>query len=164
MERSFAKQFQIYGPMVYRRSLNLLGSPSEAEDAVQDIFLKAHHQSPQWDSQKLTTAWLYRVTTNHCLNILRNRKRRLRLLKEKVAPVHPRQALSSAEHITLLQLLENAEPRQAQAAVYVYIDGMSQAESAQLMEVSVRTIANLLSRFNQWAKEQLRHPGEERAS
>ena len=52
-------------------------------------------------------------------------------------------------------LLQEADEEQAKAAVYVYIDGMSQNEAADLLGVSRRTVGNLLDRFNGWARKRM---------
>jgi len=57
--------------------------------------------------------------------------------------------------MVLRALLQRAEPQQAEAAVYVYIDGMSQLEAAKLLNVSRRSVGNLLERFNAWAQKEL---------
>ena len=50
-------------------------------------------------------------------------------------------------------LFEFDPPQQAQAAMCVYVGGMSHAEAAEVLEVSRRTVANLFERFNSWAKD-----------
>ena len=66
---------------------------------------------------------------------------------------------ASASHqvdmTTLQQLLREADSRQAEAAVYVHIDGMSYSEAAVLLGVSKRTVGNLIERFNTWAAKRL---------
>ena len=49
-------------------------------------------------------------------------------------------------------LLAEADEKQAQAAVYVYLDGMSHEEAAELLGVSKRTVGNLIDRFVAWAQ------------
>ena len=59
------------------------------------------------------------------------------------------------ELVLLRRLLETADERQATAAVYVFLDGMSHEEEAALLGVSKRTVGNLLERFQAWAQAQL---------
>ncbi|MEZ4465530.1 MAG: RNA polymerase sigma factor [bacterium] len=90
-ERSQQKRspgcFRLHGPQVYRRALRLLGNATDAEEALQDVFLKILDRVDDFDDQDKTLNWLYRITTNHCLNVIRGRKRRLAATEAfRVAP------------------------------------------------------------------------------
>jgi RNA polymerase sigma-70 factor (ECF subfamily) len=84
----------------YRRQLlvhcyRMLGSLEEAEDAVQETFLRAWRARAGFEGRSLFRTWLYRIATNVCLNILERRPRRV--LVADVAPRDPRAALSVEE-------------------------------------------------------------------
>jgi RNA polymerase sigma-70 factor, ECF subfamily len=148
--------FQSHGTLVYRRALVLLGNPAEAEDAVQEVFIKALDRFGTFRGEAKASTWLYRITTNHCLNQLRNQKRRRQLLDE---PVSPDAVLvgapSRAEIHALRVLLAEADDRQATCAIYIFVDGMSRPEAAEALGVSLRTVGNLLDRFVSWARARL---------
>jgi RNA polymerase sigma-70 factor (ECF subfamily) len=127
-----------------------MGNAADAEEAVQDVFVRAMEHLPVFDSGE-GTGWLYRVTTNLCLTQLRDERRRAGLLQTQVQPAQASVATPDAM-VTLRWLLANSEPKQARCAVYVYLDGMSHAEVAELLDVSLRTVQNLLQRFNTWAQ------------
>ena len=139
-------------PMVYRRAHGILGNHEDAEEAVQEVFLSL--MSGPFSARENVTGWLYRITTNYCLGLLRKQKRRHELYREQVLPMAPfRASVASVEDLGLLRwLLSEADERQAQAAVYVYLDGLSHEKAAGLMGVSKRTVGNLLERFAGWAK------------
>ncbi|MEQ9503905.1 MAG: RNA polymerase sigma factor [Deltaproteobacteria bacterium] len=153
--------FKRYGPLVYRRALTLLQDPREAEDATQEVFIRAMKNEAQFRKEALVSTWLYRVTTNYCLNLMRNRKNRRRILEEQVRPA---QELSTGPEtstvVMVRRLLARADERQARAAVYVYIDGLSREETAELLDCSVRTVGNLLDRFNRWARNEIEAEAE----
>jgi RNA polymerase sigma-70 factor (ECF subfamily) len=105
------------------------------------------------------STWLYRITTNYCLNQVRNRTTRRRLLETQVFDPSAEPIVAEpANLIAIRRLLALADERQAKAAVYVYVDGMRREEVAELLGCSVRTVGNLLDRFNEWAREEL-EPG-----
>ena len=148
--------FRRYGPMVYRRALQILGDHGSAEEATQEVFIRAMKAKDRFVAEARPSTWLYRITTNYCLNRIRDSKRRRELLDERKAEVTPVSVARDPQKMTLLRgLLHEAEPQQAKAAVAVFIDGMSHAEAAKVLGVSRRTVGNLCDRFTRWARGRL---------
>lgn len=142
--------------MVYRRCLRILGDPADAEEATQDVFIRVMRSRTDVSARESVVQWLYRIATNHCLNVMRNRKRRGELSDARNAELPRARAETEAPKLLLLRrLLVDADPQQAQAAIYVHLDGLSQREAAELMGVSRRTVGNLLDRFTAWARERV---------
>ena len=63
-----------YGDMLYRICLTGLHSEADAEDAVQDTYLKYMKKHPSFDSEAHRKAWLIRVAINHCHDITRRKR------------------------------------------------------------------------------------------
>ncbi|MFY0528964.1 RNA polymerase sigma factor [Archangium gephyra] len=147
--------FNQHGPRVYRRALRLLGNPADAEEATQEIFIRAFRSAGSFRQQSQMTTWLYQIATNYCLNLIRDRSRRTALHDEHVAPLADDASRSEQvrpdDVVLLRRLLADADERQAAAAVYVFLDGMSHDEAASVLGVSKRTVGNLLERFQEWA-------------
>ena len=151
--RDLGGLFQAYAPTIRKRAMALLGTEADADEATQDVFLRIMARPASFDGRSQVSTWLYRVTTNHCLTVLRTRSRHARLLSERVAPARTGGGLSVETEVLLRDLLERADPRQAQAAVLVFVDGMTHLEAARALGCSKRTVTNLLSRFTTWARE-----------
>ena len=150
--------FEKYGPLVYRRALSILKNPEQAQEATQEVFIKAFQAAESFDGRSKVTTWLYQITTNHCLNQLRDRARRSELWQQHGEMTRPADLQATDDGLVLRKLLSEAAPDQARAAVYVYIDGMSHQDAAELLNISRRSVGNLLERFNHWARKRLEDP------
>jgi len=152
-----ADAFSKYGPMVYSRALALLGNQAEAHDMTQEVFIKAFTELPE--GQDFTAYWLKRVTTNLCLNRLRDSKRRNALNLVASRQTESETSQDPVLALAIRRALSELEPRCAEAAVCVYVDGMTHEEAATLLGVSRRTVGNLLTRFQVTAKSLLAGDG-----
>lgn len=66
--------YQELAPVVYRLCRRVLPTREDAEDATMDIFLKAQLRLDQYDVERPFQPWLYRITANHCWDVLRKRR------------------------------------------------------------------------------------------
>lgn len=97
---------------IYRYCCRLLGNRQDAEDAVQDILVKAYQSIRGYKPEVSFSAWLYRIAGNHCLNLLRRRRLQghiLRIFRPDTAAASAEQQLearlfSPALESALLQL------------------------------------------------------------
>jgi len=70
-----AELYGRYGPVVYRRCLRLLRDREAARDATQEVFMRLVKDMAQLEDRESVLPWIYRVATNHCLNLLRSERR-----------------------------------------------------------------------------------------
>src|SRR5512143_3873274 len=70
-----ARLYREYGPAVYRRCLRLLRDRDAAQDATQEVFVKLVSNMGRLEGRGEVLPWIYRVATNHCLNLGRNTRR-----------------------------------------------------------------------------------------
>jgi RNA polymerase sigma-70 factor (ECF subfamily) len=141
--------------------LRLLANPADAEEATQEIFVRALRAAQGFRHESQMTTWLYQITTNYCLNLIRDRSRRATLHEERIPPREDSTPTAEAhpeERVFIRGLLARADERQAAAAVYVFVDGMSHEEAASVLGVSKRTVGNLIERFQAWAESQGEEP------
>jgi RNA polymerase sigma-70 factor (ECF subfamily) len=152
--------YRRYGALVRRRARSILGDDHEAQDAVQEVFVRVIAAMAEFRGQSQPSTWLYRITTNLCLNRIRDSRRRRDRLAEAAeenrdAPTHAGPAPEA--RTTLRTVLARVEEELAQVAVFYYVDDMDQAEIASVLGVSRRTIGYRLDRFRE---EALRVLGE----
>jgi RNA polymerase sigma factor (sigma-70 family) len=145
--------YRSYGPLVRRRARSLLGDDPEAQDAMQEVFVRVIGAMAEFRGQSQPSTWLYRITTNLCLNRLRDGKRRrdhlLRLGEDAVASSAPRTQSGPPPETraTLRRVLAGIPEELAEIAIFYYVDEMDQAEIATILGVSRRTIGYRLDRF-----------------
>lgn len=129
-----------YENTLYRTALAILADAQEAEDAVQDTFLKLMEKSHLFESPEHEKAWLIRVTVNGCKSRLRApwRKRSAPLLD-----TYP--AADESEREVMEEVL--ALPAKDRAAVHLfYYEGYQTAEIARMTREPEGTVRSRLSR------------------
>jgi RNA polymerase sigma-70 factor, ECF subfamily len=72
--REFARLVETYSGPLYRLALKMLGNPSDAEDALQNTFLKAFQHIGEFEGRSSLSTWLYRIASNEALMLLRKRR------------------------------------------------------------------------------------------
>src|SRR5438093_12204369 len=68
----FGAIYEEHSRQIYYLALRFLGDPTQAEDATHDVFLKAYRKLGQFRGESAMRTWLYRITINHCKNLLQS--------------------------------------------------------------------------------------------
>ena len=149
-EEAFAALFHKYKNLVYKTAYLMLGNANEAEDALQEVFLKVHKSLSTFQPSKgAFTTWLHRITVNHCLN--RRRKRRIFALSlDEISPTSltghsPSPESKLAEEETVQQALKRLSEKQRTVAILRYYWELSYAEIAQILDIPVGTVKSRLN-------------------
>jgi RNA polymerase sigma-70 factor (ECF subfamily) len=140
----------------YGVALRMTGSRADAQDVVQDVFLRLWQRPDAWrPGQAQFSTWLYRVVVNRCLDLKRRpRGTDLESVEEPQDPdANAEDSLLDAERNRALDGAVNQLPeRQRAAIVLTYTAGLRNAEAASAMDISVKAFEALLVR----AKRELR--------
>lgn len=137
-------------PRVYRHALRMLGDAAEAEDAAQETMMRLWRVAPDWRSgEAQITTWLFRVTANLCKDRLR--KRRALGLDEIAEPPDPAPGVARTmqdrqRHDALQQALQALPDRQRQAVILRHIEGLSNPEIADIMDITPGAVESLTAR------------------
>jgi RNA polymerase sigma-70 factor (ECF subfamily) len=140
----------------YGVAMRMTGSRADAQDVVQDVFLRLWQRPDAWrPGQAQFSTWLYRVVVNRCLDLKRRPKGTdLDSVEEPQDPdANAEDSLLEAERNRALDGAVNQLPeRQKAAIVLTYTAGLRNAEAASAMDISVKAFEALLVR----AKRELR--------
>jgi RNA polymerase sigma-70 factor (ECF subfamily) len=147
-----ASLYRELGPAVYRRCLRLLGDREAARDATQEVFVRLVRDMERLADRETALPWIYRVATNHCLNLLRDaRRRRTEALDDRLE-LAPQAAPSFPDRHLARQVLSRFDPQTQAVAVGVLVDGMEHEELAGVLGISRRTVQRKLDRFLERAR------------
>jgi RNA polymerase sigma-70 factor (ECF subfamily) len=147
----------------------MLGSPFEAEDAVQDTLLRAWKSIDRFEGRAALRSWLYRIATNVCLDLLSGRERRARPMDlgparepieanlntlpevtwiEPLPSGDPAELAESRETIRLafVAALQHLPPRQRAVLLLCEVLRWKAAEVAELLDTSVASVNSALQR------------------
>ncbi|HWA89285.1 MAG TPA: RNA polymerase sigma factor [Rhizomicrobium sp.] len=148
-------------PKMMTLARRMLGSQAEAEDAVQEAFLKLWTHAARWQPGKAKfETWLYRVTMNKCYDRLRRRPAApLDEAAEVVDPAPP--ADSVLENSALAGEIEAAlaalPERQRAAILLCHHQERGNIEAAEILGISVEALESLLARGRRALRARLGH-------
>jgi len=138
-------------PRVMGQAVRMLHDHAEAEDVAQDAMMRLWKIAPDWrQGEAQVSTWLYRVVANLCTDRLRKRRGNVRL--DQVAdPTDPApSAVDQMQSTVRMQALRDAladlPDRQAQAVSLRHLEGLSNPEIAEIMDISVTSVESLTAR------------------
>lgn len=143
---------------VYRLAWRMAGDAAMAEDITQEAFIRLWRNPLQVREAAAVRGWLMRVAANAAID----RARKPRLAALELAPetadpqARPDAPLARAEASRLVdEALAELPDRQRQAVVLSYFEGLTNAEMADVMDVSVEAVESLLARARRFLKDRL---------
>ena len=166
----FARLVEIYSPHIYRLALKILVNPQDAEDILQETFIKAFRYLKGFDGRSSISTWLYRVATNEALMFLRRKHPELVSIDEPVEteegerePLEivdwcclPEEELMSAEGRAHLDKAMTSLPYNLRVVFLLReIEGLSTQEVAEVLNLSESAVKTRLSRARFHLREDL---------
>ena len=157
---SFENKYDLYGEMLYKIAFLYFGNAHDAEDAIQEVFIKYLSRRPAFKSNEHEKAWLIRTTQNQCIDMLRAASRKTISLDDIHLPA------KMDDHDLRIDIISKiiALPHQYKSALilYYYYD-YSVAEIAKTLKLSTSAVKMRLKRGRDILKIELEeHNNEER--
>ena len=142
----------------------LLQDATEADDAAQEVFLKAYRALGRFRNESSFSTWIHRIAHNHCLDIFKSRKRRpaesLDALLEKgdgVLADRDDGSPAPGRDLDIHQLLIGLSSEYRTVLVLREVQGFDYGEIAKIMSVTVDSVKARLRRARQSLVEKARH-------
>lgn len=157
----FARLVEAYSGVIYRLAIKILDNPQDAEDVLQETFIKAYRNLPKFDGRSSVSTWLYRIATNEALMMLRRRKHitisidePLENTGEEQEPLQivdwcclPEDELMSAEALKTMDKAVEALPHSLRVVFLLRdIEGLSTRETGEVLDLSETAVKTRLSR------------------
>jgi len=155
----FAKLVDAYSGQIYRLAMKMLQNPQDAEDILQETFIKAHRALPNFEGRSSLSTWLYRIASNEALMFLR-RQRPDQISIEQPADEEDQKPLQIIDWCCLPEgelmstearaNLERSVEQLPQALRVVFllrdIEGLSTRETANVLDITESAVKTRLSR------------------
>lgn len=157
----FARLLETYSGVVYRLAIRMLSNPQDAEDILQETFIKVYQHIGNFDGRSSLSTWLYRIATNEALMFLRKRKlitfsidEPLENSEAEQEPLQivdwcclPEEELMSTEANSYLDKAIQQLPHSLRVVFLLRdIEGLSTLETGEVLNLSETAVKTRLSR------------------
>lgn len=148
---------------LYKVAYHLTSSRHDAEDVVQEVFVRLHHKFEQFQGEAKLSTWLYRMTVNASLDVRRRFKRRQKwetsltlIVNEEALPKENAPHATHAEIAEKLQIALSRLRKPFRAVIVLRdFDGMAYDEIAAVLQIDKGTVASRLHRAYAKLKKEL---------
>jgi RNA polymerase sigma factor (sigma-70 family) len=141
--------YRAYGPALVRKAERVLRSREDAVDVVHALFADL---IPRWNSD-VDLPYLYRAVTNRCLNLVRDRGTRARLLEREQTVAAPVGRVRLDDQIVglslIAQLTDRLDAAHMEILVARFVDDMTQDEIAEHLKISRKTVGRRLDHIRE---------------
>ena len=152
--QAFEKLVDAYSRPVFNLAYRMLGTPTEAEDAAQEVFIRVYQKLHTYDDSHKLSSWILSIASHYCIDILR-RRRLDKVSVEEMPPWRPlvstnpgpEQEITAEDRDTQIQaLLQHLEPKYRMPLVLYYWYDMSYKEICETMGLSMSATKSRLHR------------------
>ena len=169
-KEAFAKLVNRNSENIYRLGLKMTGNPQDAEDVLQETFIKAYNHIENFEGRSKISTWLYRIAVNEALMLLRKRKNNLTSIDQGVetdnGEILPKQIVDwcclPEKELLRDEVTEHIEDAigtlsDANRAAFLLrdVEGLSTRETAEALDISESAVKVRLMRARMQLRENL---------
>ena len=164
----FEKLYHEYKTLVFNLALNYLQNIEDAEEITQDVFVKVYNSLKNFNKKSSHKTWIYQITINQCLDFIKikNSQKRFFIFGKKSQNVqeylnsttfeHPGILMENQENAAILfEIINTLTENQKTAFILSKLDGLSNPEISEIMNVSISSVESLIFRAKTKLKEKL---------
>jgi RNA polymerase sigma-70 factor (ECF subfamily) len=160
--RAFERFYRLHGSRMKSIARNLLGTAADAEDAVQDTFLKIQRSIASFRGQSSFATWSFRILINTCYDARRSRLRKKEVANEEPDESPRPEPRAASAHPALRLALDRALAqlsRQQRDVFLLYeVEGFRHSEIASVLEISETASKNTLFQAKKNLRQMLEAP------
>jgi RNA polymerase sigma-70 factor (ECF subfamily) len=146
--RAYEHLYAMHGARMKNLARTVLGSPVDAEDAVQETFLKVQRSIASFRGQSSFVTWTYRILINTCYDARRSRLRKKEVANDESGETPRPELRASVAHPSLRMALERAlatlTRHQRDVFLLYEVEGFRHAEIARMLEITETASKNTL--------------------
>jgi RNA polymerase sigma-70 factor (ECF subfamily) len=158
----YERLYALHGARMKNVARNLLGSPIDAEDAVQETFLKVQRSVASFRGQSSFVTWTYRILINTCYDARRSRVRKKEVANDDSEDSPRPEPRAPGAHPTLRMALERAlaglTKHQRDVFLLYEVEGFHHAEIAGMLEITETASKNTLFQAKKNLRQVLEPP------
>jgi RNA polymerase sigma-70 factor, ECF subfamily len=167
-ERAFGELVTRYESKVYSLAMKMLRNPEDAEDVLQETFLRAYRGIKSFKGNSTFSTWIYRITANSAL--MRLRKKQLPQVSiedsdERETPISivdwapgpVEQLLNQEMQRVMDEAIETLPPEFRQVFILRDVEELSNADVAEILDLSVAAVKSRLHRARLKVRNRLAH-------
>jgi len=160
--RAYERLYSLHGARMKNLARNVLGNPIDAEDAVQDTFLKVQRSIASFRGQSSFVTWTYRILINTCYDARRSRLRKKEVANDDSGETPRPEPRAPGAHPTLRMALERALEKltrhQRDVFLLYEVEGFRHAEIAGMLEMTETASKNTLFQAKKNLRQMLEPP------
>ncbi len=161
---AYQRLFETYGGRMKSLACNILGNTADAEDAVQEAFLKIYRSVDRFKGESAFSTWVFRILVNACFDLRRrNRRRRAEMHDQETTDVLgtlPEPAASDHPlRLSLERSLERLDDRSRTVFLLYEVEGFKHREIAEVLKIPEGTSKNILYQAKRELQTLLSAPG-----
>jgi RNA polymerase sigma-70 factor (ECF subfamily) len=140
---AFEALYRQHSARIYSLACRMAGSPEEGEDLFQEIFLQVHKKLGSFRGDAALGTWLYRLAMNHCLDFVRSRQARMKLVTDALdadgAPEHAARRETLVARLDLERAVQRLPDGYRAAFVLHDVEGLGHKQIAEMLGISEGT-------------------------